>query len=280
MNLYNVNTPAYLAGDEHKSIASFVYNMREVRELAMLARHPGYVVNPRCDKNQNIDYLFIERNSPFFDIPCEVLLHKDNSGFIDLEEWHYQLNCFMKTIFHRKRWSDWTNENTDTFLEYVWNNWKHYQANSEFDALEQTAAAVFADCKTLLEYHQRFIYNSTVEIVSLADAKELFDSLLDVGLFLSSSGMLYQVYTGIPLDRANTNIKRLYHAGKLSNMDVLHVKSKFKAEILPLLQTIKSKYNFIPTGDISKFEGMWLIQKIEKTIWFIPQFLIFYGKSV
>ena len=280
MNFYNVNTEEYFSGEEYKSIVSFIVNLREFREVNLISNHPTYVVNPRCDKNQTIDYSFVERNIPFFDIPCESLLHKDDSGFVELNEWHYQLNCFMKTIFHRKLWSDWANNNTDKFLEYIWNNWKQCQPNNNFDSIETTAYEIFNRSDTLLEYHQQFIYNPDIVMISLKDTKELFDSLLDIGLFLSCKDSLYEVYRNIPLEHAKTNVKRLYHSGKISKMDIIHVKAKFKKETLPLLQTLNTKYNFIPTGNTDQFEGMWLMQKIEKNIWFIPQFLLFYGKNI
>jgi hypothetical protein len=276
MQLYNVNTVDYLQSSEFKDISNFISTLRDQREAGLLSRYPEHKINPRCQKNQDISFSFVERNTPFFDIPCENLLHQGLDGWVDIIEWHYQLNCFLKGMYHRLEWSKLPNNNPDAFLQLVWKDWS--TSNTQFSQLMEHAAELFTSLN-LLDYHREFIYNSNINAVSLDDVRELFEALVHEGIFLKADGDLYKVYQGVELVDANTNVKRKYHSGQISKMDELHVRSTFKARTLPILQNLTTKLNFIPT-DIAGFEGIWLVQKFGGQVWFIPQYLVFYNKRV
>jgi hypothetical protein len=275
MELYNVNTPEYLHSTEFKDIVNFINNIRNQREINLLTRHPSFQVNPRCQKDQDISFSFVERNTPFFDMPCETLLHKNNNGWIDIIEWHYHLNCFHKGIYHRIEWSKLLNHNPDKFLHEIYQDWI---TNKEFQLLMTQSTEAFS-LYNLLDYHKNFIYNEQIEPISLDDVRELFDALTTEGVFLNKDGDLYQVYENLELEQANTNVKRKYYSGQIPKMDELHVRSTFAVKTLSTLQRLKTKINFIP-NNIKGFDGIWLIQKLGGKICFIPQNLVFYNKRV
>jgi hypothetical protein len=272
MKLYDVNNTTYLESDEFKDIVDFAQQVKHTRAVDLQEHYPEYRIRARYRADQDISYSFLTHNIPFYDIPCEVLLHQNIEGYLEINEWHFQLNCFLKSMFHRHWWSQ-----QDAFLNFVYSDWKTKQSNNEFDLLEEQAFAIFEECPNLLEYHKRFIYNQEIQMVSLENVRALFNGLITSGLIIGGEQDVYQVYAGIEYDDADTNVKRKFHAGLLSKMDVLYIKSKFKAEILPKLQSLKTKFNFVPQPDIGTFEGMWLTQKLNNQIWFIPQFLVFYN---
>ena len=274
MTPYNVNTHDYLASDEFNSIKQFISSVRDIRSNALQQRYPEYRIRPRYNKNQDISYSFLTHNLPFYDIPCEVLLHKDTEGYIELNEWHYQLNCYMKNMFHRRWWSE-----HDRFLNFVYTNWKEQQSSGEFDKFEQTARTAFATHSSLLDYHREFVYNPDIVMITLDDVRKLFASLVDVGLLLSQTVDLYQVYSGVEFDDADTNIKHRVNSGIMTEMDILHLKSKFKVSVLPKLQQLNCKYTFVPSPYVDEFEGIWLLHKLNGHVWFLPQFLIFYSSK-
>jgi hypothetical protein len=275
MELYNVNTTEYLQSTEFKDIVEFINGIRDQRKVNLLNRHPSYQINPRCQRDQDISFSFIERNTPFFDMPCETLLHKDSNGWIDIIEWHYHLNCFHKGMYHRLEWSKLPNHNPDKFLQEIYEDWN---TNKEFQLLMTQSAEAF-NLHNLLAYHKNFIYNEQFEPISLDDVKELFDALVNQGVFLSKDGDLYQVYEGLEIEQATTNVKRKYYSGQITKMDELHVRSTFTVKTLSILKNLTTKINFIP-NDIRGFDGIWLVQKLGGKICFIPQNLVFYNKRV
>lgn len=275
MELYNVNTPEYLHSTEFKDIVNFINNIRNQRERNLLTRHPSFQVNPRCQKDQDISFSFVERNTPFFDMPCETLLHKDGNGWIDIVEWHYHLNCFHKGIYHRLEWNKLPNHNPDNFLQEIYQDWS---TNTDFQ-LSMTQSEEAFNLYNLLDYHKNFIYNENFEPISLADVRELFDALVIEGVFLNKENDLYQIYKDLTVEQANTNVKRKYYSGQITKIDELHVRSTFTVKTLPILQKLTTKLNFVP-NDIRGFSGIWLVQKLAGQICFIPQNLVFYNKRV
>jgi hypothetical protein len=275
MELYNVNTPEYIQSLEFKDIVQFINSVRDQRKVNLLNRHPSYQINPRCQPDQDISFSFVERNTPFFDMPCETLLHKDSNGWIDIIEWHYHLNCFHKGIYHRLEWSKLPNHNPDKFLHEIYQDWS---SNADFQQLMTQSEETF-NLYDLLDYHKNFIYNADIEAVSLTDVRELFDALVDNGVFLNKNGDLYQVYENLEFEQANTNVKRKYYSGQITKMDELHIRSTFAVKTLSTLQQLKTKLNFIP-NDIKGFDGIWLVQKLGGKICFIPQNLVFYNKRM
>jgi len=275
MQLYNVNTVEYLQSTEFKDIVNFINNVRNQREVNLLNRHPGYQVNPRCQKDQDISFSFVERNTPFFDMPCETLLHKDSNGWIDIVEWHFHLNCFHKGIYHRLEWSKLSNHNPDKFLQEIYQDWI---SNTDFQ-LSMTQSAEAFNLYNLLDYHKNFVYNENFEPISLDDVRELFDALVVEGVFLNKDNDLYQIYKNLTVEQANTNVKRKYYSGQITKIDELHIRSTFTVKTLPILQKLTTKLNFVP-NDIKGFSGIWLVQKLAGQICFIPQNLVFYNKRV
>jgi hypothetical protein len=271
--VYNVNTIEYLKSDEFNNIAEYILETRHNRAYNLLDKYPGFLINPRCqDDNDMTDYLK-RFNVPYYDMLCETIVHKDDTGYIDIVEFTYQLNCFAKTIFHRRYWAG---ELRDTFLDFVWNDWKKYQIDNCFDRLEQQANTMFEQLD-LFEYHKQFVYNDQYQFATEDDMRKLFDHLVEVGLLLSKQDDLYEIYTGIDLEDANTNIKERFHNGAISKMDVLHTTANFNVKTLPKLQSIKGRFNLIPVDGSNEFNGMWLEHKLNNKIWFIPQFLAFYN---
>lgn len=265
--------PYELSKQEREDIIKYILDVRHKRYQALLKRYPGYELNFRNRYD-------IESNSvvPFFDILCESLLHKDGCGYLEPEEFTYQANCFAKTIFHRKAYSEWLNID-DPFLAFVWQDWVDTQPNGEFTRLEKHATALMSASDDLFEYHYRFIYSDKHSWMTVEDTCDLFDELVRVGVFLGKADGLYQVYKEAEVTDADTNIKHNYHAGNISKMDELHLRSTFNAKTLPALEQVNAKFNFIPMNGLGKFEGLWSQHKFGKHVWFIPQFLLFYGKK-
>ena len=266
MNPYNVTEA------ERKDLIKFILEIRQQRYEKLLTKYPTYVLNFRNRYD-------IEDNSavPFFDIVCESLLHKDSYGYMDVDEFTYQANCFAKSIFHRKLWTTWLTLD-DPFLTFVWDDWVKYQPNNEFGQLERIANSMMSSADDLFQYHYMFVYSDKYKWITKNDVVELFDELVRVGIWLGKEGELYKVYERTAVEDADTNIKHNYHAGKISKIDELHLRSTFNAKTLPALQQINSKFNFIPL-ELGRFDGLWSQHKFGKDIWFIPQFLLFYGKK-
>ena len=267
MNPYNVNR------DDRSDIVKYILSIREHRFKKLLTKYPDYELNFRNRYD-------IEDSSsiPFFDIVCESLLHKDGCGYMDPTEFTYQANCFAKSIFHRKAWSEWLKIN-DPFLEFVWNDWVATQPNKEFFELEKIANLMLSSADDLFQYHYMFVYSDKYKWMTEADTIELFDELVRVGIWLGKQDGLYKVYERTSVQDADTNIKHNYHAGKITKMDELHLRSTFNAKTLPALEQVNAKFNFIPMNGLDRFDGLWSQHKFGKDVWFIPQFLLFYGKK-
>jgi hypothetical protein len=274
---YHVNTKEYSSSNEYIAIFTHLNQIAKTRADLLSIKHPTYQIKHRASAERSMDYHMTAHNVPFYDIICETLLHKDGNGYLDIVEFTYQLNLFAKTIFHRKLWGDCLNQLPDQFLYFVWNNYKTNQIDGEFDKLE-TVANTMLDSYNLLEYHQQFITNDAYQFITINEARDLFDQLVDKKVFDSSTGDLYQVYSGVPFDEVNTDAKTIFHSGSITKMDHLHLSSKFKVETRPALMSIKSKFNFIPKDDpCGMFEGLIVNLKLGNKVRFLPQFLVFYN---
>jgi hypothetical protein len=266
MKLYTVTDT------ERKDIIKYILDLREHRYKKLQEKYPDYLLNFRNRYN-------IEDNSlvPFFDIVCESLLHKDGCGYFDITEFTFQANCFAKTIFHRKQWTDWL-QATDDFLYFVWDEWMKRQPVDEFTQLEKIANQMINSADDLFQYHYMFIYNDQYKWITDADITELFDELVRLGIWTVEENGLYKVYDSTEIEDADTNIKHNYYSGKISKIDELYLRSMFNTKLLPVLQQVNSKFNFIPSHGLGKFDGLWSQHKFGKNTWFIPQFLLFYNK--
>ncbi len=271
MEPYNVNNEEYFNGDEFKSIVAFINSIKNQRAYFLTNRNPEYKINHRYHFDNDLTHYMVSYNIPYYDILCETLLHKDGNGYLDLGEFTFQTNCFSKTAFHRLLWPT---DKRDTFLDFVVQDWRQ---NSRFAALEESAKQIFDKSASLLEYHKEFIYNDQYKFVTKEEVRELFDELLEKGLLLSKVGDLYQVYSNLDLSVADTDMKTRWYSGVLTDMDKLHIESTYKSRTLPVLKDMKSKFSLIPANDNGKFEGKWLVHKIDNKIWFIPQYLLFYN---
>ena len=270
---YSVNTPEYLSGEEFAKLSEFVISVRRQRYAELQARYPGMVINERCSEDNDMAYYLEKFNVPYMDMLCETIVHKDGCGYIDVDEFTYQNNCFSKTVFHRRLWTD-TNEHKDTFMLYVYKQWEC----PEFDALAKQAQQYLDQNTSILEYHKQFVYNDKYQFATVEEVTELFDALVDAGFLLGKEGKLYKIYEGLDLDQADTNIKERYHDNALSNIDKLHIQSQYNTRTKPKLLELKTKFNLIPRDEQSEFKGMWLEHKLGGRIWFIPQFLLFYNQ--
>ena len=277
MNIYNVNTQEYFNGSEFHSIVDYIRQLKSIRSDALLTKHQGYVINHRDHHDNDLTFYMATRNVPYYDILCETLLHKDSRGYFDIEEYTYQVNCFAKTVFHRLQWFRYDDTNVDEFLVFVRDEWKAQQPGSRFDDLEVIANAMW-DRWDLVDYHKEFIYNDQYKFVTVEEVRELFDQLVAYGLLASSDTDLYQVYEGLTLEQARTDMKTRWYSNVLTSIDKLHIESTYKAKILPLLNSITSPLNIIPS-DGGNFEGKWLLHKLGGKVWFIPQYLLFYNNS-
>ncbi len=257
---------------DHTPIIDYIEGVRKERIAQLNNRYPDYAVN-----NRNRYYNEPNNVIPFFDIICESLLHKDGNGYLEVTNFTYQMNCFAKSIFHRKMWIEMVDKK-EPFLYFIWDDWKTNQIDNEFDILEEQALKEFENAKDLLEFHQRFLYNDDYKFVNDNEMRELFDELVRTGLFLGKTGDLYQVYQNVDMETADTNTKYLYHSNSLTKLNRIHLEANFKVRTMPALASIKSKFNFIPKNDpYELFDGIWSQVKFGNTVWFLPQFLLFYG---
>lgn len=283
MHVYDVNTTEYLNGNEFGNIIDFIIGVRNSRATAFAARYPDYKIKPRVTiiDSKTDESLFNHLknfNVPFYDsIICETLLHKDNIGYIEINEFTYQLNCFSKTIFHRKKWIDQNNDGNDKFLQFIWNGWKQTQQHNKFDALEEVANQLFDSCDNLFDFHTQFVYNDKYKFATVEDIRELFDELVAKKVLLGKIGDLYQIYTDVDYNQAETDAKDRYYSGKISKLDEIHIRGTYK-KLIPILKSMSSKLHLIPLEDEhNMFEGLWLVHKFSGRVWFVPQFLAFYN---
>jgi hypothetical protein len=279
MKPYSVNTQEFLEGDEFNSIVSFIKGTIKYRAEQLANKYPDYLVTSRSPaKNNEWDFYPRNQNIPFFDTVCESFLYKDGSGFIEVNEFTYQVNCFSKAIFHRKLWADTFNGADDAFLTMVWDDWQNYQPNGEFDSLKAVAYKLLEEADSLLAYHKSFVYNPRYTFVTVDEVRDMFDQMVDLGIFLSKNGDLYQVFENVNIDTAEMDTKKKLSSGRVSTIEALHIRSKFKVETYPKLQTLTTKFNFVPIhSDLSLFEPLITLVKLDNRVWFIPQFLVFYS---
>lgn len=279
MKPFNVGTPEFLDSQEFSNLISFINNIIETRALALTNRYPDYRIKIRYNvKDADWSHYPLKYNTPFFDVVCETLLFKDDNGYLEINEFAYQLNCFCKSIYHRKIWADSFPIRNDGFFNMIWSDWEKYQKDNEFDNLKQTAHSILDSSENLIDYHRDFMYNSNYNFITIDEVRDLFDQLVEQGIFLAKTGDLYQIFEGVNYDTADTDTKLKMHNGNLSTLDKLYIKSKFNKEIVPKLQKLTSKFNFIPIhSDLSKFEPLIALVKLDNKIWFTPQFLIFYS---
>jgi hypothetical protein len=278
MKPFSVNTPEFINGQELSDLISFISNIIKERSINVTKKYPDYKIKSRGDpKARDWNHYPLRHNVPFFDVVCESFLYKDNCGFIEINEFTYQVNCFSKAIVHRKLWIDTFNDSPDEFLPMVWHDWQQNQIDNEFDKLQQTATLFLEQSQNLLEYHKNFLYNDEYQYVAVEDLRQLFDQLIEVGVFLSKDGDLYKICDNISFDTP-MDTKTQFHNYFHSPINELYIRSKFKVEFIPKLQKLKTKFNFIPIkDDMSKFEPLIALVKVDKKIWFIPQFLVFYS---
>ena len=279
MKPFSVNTPEFLNSQEFCDLVGFITGVIETRAANLADRYPEYKIKSRCHReDRDWTYYPTRYNTPFFDAVCETLLHKDNNGFLEVNEFSYQLNCFSKAVYHRKLWADKFTETSDQFFTMIWNDWQDNQKDDEFDNLKSIAHSILSTAETLTDYHRDFVYNPTYSFVTVNDVREIFDQLVEQGIFLSNNGDLYQVFENVDCETADMDTKTKLKSGQLSKLDEIYIRSKFKVETIPALEKLQTKFNFIPIhGDISKFEPLVALVKLDNKIWFVPQFLVFYS---
>lgn len=252
-------------------LIDFVASVKYTRAQTLAQRYPDYTVKVRSAVNSAYTQV------PFVDTTCETLLHKDNCGYIELNEFTFQTNCFARNIFHRKLWSDYLNIAKTDFLYFVWDDWENIQG---FDKLKDIADVAFADCTDLLDYHKQFIYTDIHQFVTIDDMRELFDAMVDAGIFLSKQDDLYQVYKDVHIDQVVADTKLKFHNNGISKMDQLHLRSTYTVKIQPKMLSFNTRVNFIPKEDPSnKFEPLIVLNKFNSGIWFLPQYLVFAGTA-
>ena len=245
--------------------------------MAFAANTPDYQVRSRIDISSDdyksgLYYYSENFKIPFYENDVyDSFLHKDGKGYLELVEFTRTMNIFCKTIFHRKLWN-MVSPNPDKFLNFIYDQWTPY-----FNGLDKTAHGIFADSASLADYYEKFVYNEEYKFVSLDDMRELFDALVDVGIWTAKNGNLYQVYENCEFDTRGIDTKVLYHSGRISKIDELHIRSVVSKQ-MPILKSLKTKLNFVPSHDPDgKYDGFWNSTKLNGKVWYIPLFLIFYA---
>lgn len=283
MEIYDVNTQKYLDTGEFTKIAEFIKSVQKSRADEFCKKYPEYRIISRVkdDPNfqENLNIHLMNSNVPFYDaFICETMLHKNNNGYIEINEFTYQLNCFCKSIFHRKKWNDRRINGPDKFLNFVWKEWKEKQINKEFDLLEEQSNLLFDSCNDLFEYYKKFVYSDNYKFVTLEDVRELFNGLVEQKIWFEKNNDLYNVYRDVEYNNVVTDSKNKYYSGQISKIDELHLRAVAKSR-REKLKKIKSKINFIPMEDTdNNFDGFWSEHKLNKNVYFIPQFLVFYSQ--
>ena len=317
MKVYDVDSDEYLRGGEFEKIIDFLVERREFRSAALSAKYPEYQIRPRvyvanpkkiAQENKLIDRTLAEKgarqdfgnpivtdnpydresfkhlqewNIPFYDgVIMETMLHKGTDGYIDVVEFTYQLNCFCKTIFHRMKWSIANGHKQDGFMFYIWKDWQDKQHNGEFDKLKEQSDIAFDKANNLLDYHRDFVYNDEYKFATEQQVRELFDQLVEKGIWFGKEGDLYHVYKDAKFEEAETDSKDKFYSGKVSKLDEIHIRGTFN-RLKPTLQTLNSRLLFVPSDyPEGTFEGFWMFHKFAKQVWFVPQFLVFYNPAV
>ena len=267
---------AFLETDDFKNTYNFISGIKERRTAELTKKYPTYIVHNRAVVNESSKFIYITYNNiPFFDVICENMLHKDLSGYLEVNEFTFQLNYFCKCIFHRKIWNDQINNGRDKFLEMVWDNWQSKQRDGEFDRLKSIAFELFERCTSFEQYHKEFLLNDEYAFVTVNDIRELFDALVDLGILLERQGDLYKMYEGVEYKDIVTDSKTKLKANAISRLDELYIKAKFNVEVLPKFRTLKTKFTFVPEN-MELFNPVIVEFKMGNSVWFMPQFLIFY----
>lgn len=316
MKVYDVDSEEYLTSGEFEGIIDFLVARREERSLKLASKYPGYQIRPRvyvanpkklATENKRVDRDLAEDNAkqdfgnqiatdnpyaresfkhlqewniPFYDgVIMETMLHRGDEGFIDVVEFTYQLNCFCKTIFHRMKWSIANGHSQDGFMFYIWDDWKNKQFSNEFDTLKIQSDVAFDNADNLLDYHINFVYDDAYKFATVDEVRQVFDQLVNTGIWLGKEGDLYKVYEGATYDEAETDSKDKFYSGKISKIDEIHIRGTFN-KLKDTLQTLNSKLLFVPSNYAEgTFEGFWSFHKFGKRVWFIPQFLVFYNPN-
>jgi hypothetical protein len=314
MKVYDVDSEEYFQSGEFSGIIDFLVSRREQRSVLLAQKYPAYQIKPRvyvanpkklATDTKRTDRTLAEEgakqdfgnppatnnpydresfkhlqewNIPFYDgVIMETMLHKELDGYIDVVEFTYQLNCFSKTIFHRMKWSISNGHKADGFMFFVWKDWVDNQRNGEFDKLKEQSDTAFDNANSLLDYHTDFVYNDDYKFVTVDEVRETFDELVRTGIWLGSDGDLYKVYTGATYEEAETDSKDRFYSGKISKLDEIHIRGTFN-KLKTTLQTLNSRILFVPSEyPEGTFEGFWMFHKFAKTVWFVPQFLVFYN---
>lgn len=285
MEPHDVNGPGYFDSDEFKQVSELVNSIQRARKMDLIKTYPEYKIKSRVDLKDteylsSKHYYYKHFNVPHYDTSfCESLLHKDDSGYLELNEFYYQLNVTCKTIFHRRKWFQWSSNTRDKFLEFTYDKWKRYQKDQEFDILEEQANKLFDTSESLFEYYRDFIFNEDYKFCSLEQTRDLFNELVDVGIWFSRDGDLYKIYHSTFFEEPDLDPKVRFYSGKISKMDQLHVRSVLKKTI-SISENLKSRINFFPSSNTEGvFNGFWSLSKFNNRVWFVPQFLVFYNEK-
>jgi hypothetical protein len=285
MNVHDVDSVEYLTNGEFEKIINFLISKREERAIKLAEKYPDYRIRPRTfvPKSDKIidseSFKYLQKwNIPFYDgIVMETMLHKEDQGFIDVVEFTYQLNCFSKTIFHRMKWSIANGYDENGFMFFIWNDWDKKQFDGRFDMLKKQANTAFDTATNLLDYHINFVYNDDFKFATVDEVRELFDELVKKNIWPSKDGDLYTVYKGASYEEAETDSKDKFYSGKISKLDEIHLRGTFN-KIKPILQSLNSKLLFVPSEyEDGTFDGFWCMHKFGKSVWFVPQFLVFFN---
>jgi hypothetical protein len=266
-----------ITDSEVQELLAFLKRAYLDQSAAIAARYPDYQIRSRVDVDSE-DYkagqYYYSANFkiPFYENDVfESLLHKDNNGYLEINEFTKTMNIFCKTIFHRKMWNI-VSPNSDKFLNFIYHEWTPY-----YNGLDVTAYTIFQNCDSLAEYYEQFVYNEEYKFVTLEDMRELFNALVESGIWLSMDGDLYQVYEDCEFDTKGIDTKTLYHSGRISKIDELHIRATVRKQ-MSVLRGLKTKLNFVPTNDPdNKYDGFWNSTKLNGKVWYIPLFLIFYA---
>ena len=238
-----VHIKEFLKSDDYKECIEYINGtISETVQLDLRNRHPDkrpIAFKLRPDPNNYMNKYGV----PFFDIPLEIGLVKDDRFYVDIDAYTYAMNCQFKSIFLRKFYNPNLN---DRFTNFIWDNYVKGQKHSEFDVMELTAKHIFDKCDTVLQFTKEFLYNDAHWYFKRQDIIENFDELIRTGVMKDT----HRINDTYMLCKEFLEGQESFSTG----INPQIVSGMFYAEYYNKLINCKSKFNYIPSAKYSTRE--------------------------
>jgi len=270
------NIKEFQNNKEYSDILHFIKNKIQYFENYNTQKYPNFD-QKHFNYGNNLKEYQNNYNIPFFDVPIDSTMIKDDKTYISLDTFYIQMNIFFKSLFLRMFYSNYKIK--DKFTLYVYENYKKYQKDNEFDIFEKNALDIYLNSNSVFDFTKNFIYNNDILFFNNQDIFDALDKYIGV-LFPEDQDKLDIGLLLIADDFHNLPKYVEDHHDEITNgKNNMFSNIYFYKKIFPTLKENKTKFDFIPIADENPekiFDASFTFHRINDKFYFIPQLLLFY----